>query len=208
MKLASIKQNIIALIAGLVSFFILTSLKLPLWLVLVSTFGIFIAVFLLIEPRMKVGNLRLIQNELNEELSELYNEALEDFNDIKRLYTRIKSPDIKLSLESIMATGNNIFKVISNDKEALSPSRHFLEYYIPNTKKILGSYVEVMESSVDSTKLVKFKKDMASSMRMLDKVYKNQLEGYHKDDFMELEVQAKMLESTIKLGGELLDEKE
>ncbi|MDY3947436.1 MAG: 5-bromo-4-chloroindolyl phosphate hydrolysis family protein [Ezakiella sp.] len=208
MKLANIKQNIIALIAGLVSFFILTSLKLPLWLVLVSTFGIFIAVFLLIEPRMKVGNLRLIQNELNEELSELYNEALEDFNDIKRLYTRIKSPDIKLSLESIMATGNNIFKVISNDKEALSSSRHFLEYYIPNTKKILGSYVEVMESSVDSTKLVKFKKDMASSMRMLDKVYKNQLEGYHKDDFMELEVQAKMLESTIKLGGELLDEKE
>lgn len=208
MKLANIKQNIIALIAGLVSFFILISLKLPLWLVLVSTFGIFIAVFLLIEPRMKVGNLRLIQNELNEELSELYNEALEDFNDIKRLYTRIKSPDIKLSLESIMATGNNIFKVISNDKEALSPSRHFLEYYIPNTKKILGSYVEVMESSVDSTKLVKFKKDMASSMRMLDKVYKNQLEGYHKDDFMELEVQAKMLESTIKLGGELLDEKE
>ncbi|MCI5675023.1 MAG: 5-bromo-4-chloroindolyl phosphate hydrolysis family protein [Ezakiella sp.] len=208
MKLANIKQNIIALIAGLVSFFILISLKLPLWLVLVSTFGIFIAVFLLIEPRMKVGNLRLIQNELNEELSELYNEALEDFNDIKRLYTRIKSPDIKLSLESIMATGNNIFKVISNDKEALSSSRHFLEYYIPNTKKILGSYVEVMESSVDSTKLVKFKKDMASSMRMLDKVYKNQLEGYHKDDFMELEVQAKMLESTIKLGGELLDEKE
>ncbi len=208
MKLANIKQNIVALIAGLVSFFILISLKLPLWLVLVSTFGIFIAVFLLIEPRMKVGNLRLIQNELNEELSELYNEALEDFNDIKRLYTRIKSPDIKLSLESIMATGNNIFKVISNDKEALSSSRHFLEYYIPNTKKILGSYVEVMESSVDSTKLVKFKKDMASSMRMLDKVYKNQLEGYHKDDFMELEVQAKMLESTIKLGGELLDEKE
>lgn len=207
MKLANFKQNIIALILSLISFFIFIVLQIPLWLILILTFGVFIAVFLLIEPKMKVGNLKLIQNELNEELSNLYEKSLEEFNEIKILNNNIKTNEIKSNINSILSAGDKIFNIISNDKEALSSSQHFLSYYIPNTNKIVKSYVDVMSSSVDSAKLNKFKKDMNSTMILLNKVYNNQLENYHKDDFIELEIQAKMLESTIKLGGELLDEK-
>lgn len=200
------KQFTSNLIAGILSSIVFLLLYMVLdWSLLVSlliAMGVFIGIYFIIRPVAKIGDIELTQLANGVELNNIYLEASTHVFHIEEAGQQIKNPELKQKSLELASMGSDILAYLENHPKEISKSRHFLTYYLPTAHKIIENYMHLKKANVSAGKFDLITDRTGESLDLLQKVFANQRDGYHKDKLVELEVQTELLEKTITLGGD------
>lgn len=197
-----IKQNIVAGIVSALSFlFFFLLLKWNIFVSLILAIGFFLAIYLLLKPVRKIGDVALENLKDGMELHALYSGAVNDKINLENAANAIANPLVAAKALRLAGTAQDILNYLEENPRDLSKSRHFLEYYFETAKKIVVNYVQLKEANISDTKIDHITDKTIEALDLLQKVFANQRDGYHKDKLMELDVETELLEKTIKLSG-------
>lgn len=176
----------------------------PLLISLVLAVGIFFAVYFLSKPILKIGDLELSQMADGVELNNIYQEARRQVHKIEENGQKINNEDVGQGALQLASTSQDILRYLEDNPREISQSRHFLTYYVPTANKIIDNYFQLKKANISADKFELITDQTLESIELLQKIFVNQRDGYHKDKLVELEVQTELLEKTITLGGEEL----
>lgn len=176
----------------------------PLLISLVIAVGIFFAIYFLSKPILKIGDLELSQMADGVELNNIYQEARRQVHKIEENGQKINNEDVGQGALQLASTSQDILRYLEDNPREISQSRHFLTYYVPTANKIIDNYFQLKKANISADKFKLITGQTLESIELLQKIFVNQRDGYHKDKLVELEVQTELLEKTITLGGEEL----
>lgn len=149
-----------------------------------------------------IGDIEMEKLANGLELKELYENSKLSVNQMKALSNKIKEKNIREKALDLTSVGEDILRYLEKNPRDLSESRHFLNYYLKTSNKILDNYIQLDQANVSDSKLALVTEKTQESLDLLNQVFSNQRDSYHKDALMELEVETELLEKTIKLGGD------
>lgn len=196
------------LLAGLLASVIFIILYIVIdWPLLVSialAVGIFFAVYFLSKPILKIGDLELSRMADGIEINNIYLDARQQVYNLEKNGQNISNEEVGQGALNLAATANDILNYLEDHPREISQSRHFLTYYIPTASKIIDNYFQLKKANITSHKFELITDQTLESLDLLQRIFENQRDGYHKDKLVELEVQTELLEKTITLGGEEL----
>lgn len=180
------------------------------WEFLISaliSIGLFAGVYLLATPVLKIGDMELERLQNGLELKEIFDTSVSRVKALEMAAKNITDLTIQEKAVKLSSTAQDIIHYLESNPSDISPSRHFLDYYLQTGLKILNNY-ETMEEAHLSPKKAQLITDQTSeSLDLLNRIYANQRDGYHVDKMMDLAVETELLEKTLQLGGGLDDEK-
>lgn len=200
------KQNIKAGIGSALSFLVLVFvLEWNFVVSLVLSIGIFFAIYFLTKPVVKLGDLYLDQIEQGEELFALLEESKNELNNMEVNALHIEDETVVDKVEVLIGVASDIIRYLETDPDAISKSRHFLDYYFTTADKLIDNYMRLKRANVSQPKFQLIRQRTVESLNLLIQLFSQQRDSYHKDTLLELEVESELLERTIKLSGGELD---
>lgn len=196
-------QNLWAGVASSIVFILLfIILSWPLLVSLLLAIAIFVGVYLLNQPVVKIGDIELERLKNGAEIQEIFLKATQDMTQLETLANMIQHPELAKQAQELSHIGRDILNYLEAHPEAISSSRHFLDYYVGTALKILDNYILLKKSNVSEGKYQLITEKTEDSLNLLTTVFARQRDGYHQHRIVDLEVQAELLEKTIKLGGD------
>ena len=204
---ASVKQNLLAFLVGLLGFIgTYNLLKWPIWVATLVAIGLFLAIYLLATPVLRIGQVELEQLKNGTELKALYDASIQQLQEMRANSLMIQHDQVKQDAQALTETGESILSYLEAHPREISSSRHFLDYYLTVGNKLLQNFVEMEEARVSDHKLQEITHQTQESLDILNEIYSRQRDGYHLDRMRDLEVETELLEKTLKLGGGYSDE--
>lgn len=198
-----LRQNIFGLLSSVLVFLLFFLLiKWPIFIAAPISIGTFFGVYFLSKPKVMIGDIEMEKLANGLELKELYENSKLSVNQMKALSNKIKEKNIREKALDLTSVGEDILRYLEKNPRDLSESRHFLNYYLKTSNKILDNYIQLDQANVSDSKLALVTEKTQESLDLLNQVFSNQRDSYHKDALMELEVETELLEKTIKLGGD------
>ncbi|WP_108832087.1 5-bromo-4-chloroindolyl phosphate hydrolysis family protein [Aedoeadaptatus coli] len=197
------RQNFFGVSASVLLFLLLfIVLKWPLLVATVLSVGTYFGVYYLAKPKQKIGDVELEALANGEELKALYDASIMHLHTMASTARAIENPAIREKALALVATGNDITAYLKAHPKAISPSRHFLEYYLKTGEKIITNYLSLKRGNVSSEKFLEIEAKTDESLALLNGVYAKQRDGYYEDQISDLEIETELLEKTLKLGGD------
>lgn len=197
------RQNFFGVSASVLLFLLLfMALKWPLLVAAVLSVGTYFGVYYLAKPKQKIGDVELEALANGEELKALYDASITHLHTMASTARAIENPAIREKALALVATGNDIMGYLKAHPKAISPSRHFLEYYLKTGEKIITNYLSLKRGNVSSEKFLEIEAKTNESLALLNGVYAKQRDGYYEDQISDLEIETELLEKTLKLGGD------
>jgi len=114
---------------------------------------------------------------------------------------RIEDKNIKHKLKDICGVINKILDDLRIDPKDLSVAKQFLNYYLDATLKILKRYVEITETGVYTSKQKALVQRFGSTLDMIKSAFEKQLSRLLENDFLDLDAEIKLFESTVNMEG-------
>lgn len=197
------RQNFFGVSASVLLFLLLfMALKWPLLVAAVLSVGTYFGVYYLAKPKQKIGDVELEALANGEEMKALYDASITHLHAMASTACAIENPAIREKALALVATGNDIMAYLKAHPKAISPSRHFLEYYLKTGEKIITNYLSLKRGNVSSEKFLEIEAKTYESLVLLNGVYAKQRDGYYEDQISDLEIETELLEKTLKLGGD------
>ncbi|UUX32954.1 5-bromo-4-chloroindolyl phosphate hydrolysis family protein [Fundicoccus culcitae] len=196
------KQNFLAMVISIAAFLIMFFvLDWPLILTIVLAVAIFLGVFMITKPVLKIGDIELERLANGQELAAIYQEAETEVKQMTQLAEGIKNPSIGEKSKALSGIAQDILNYLEGAPKDISSSRHFLSYYLPTANKIMSNYLHLKKANVSADKFNLITERTEESLDLLTHVFAQQRDNYYKDQMMALEVETELLEKTIRLGG-------
>ena len=120
---------------------------------------------------------------------------------IKTLRTysvEIKESSIKNEIVKIAGTAEKIFDDFSRDPKDIKAARQFITYYLDAAINVIKQYSELSDNAPDKKN---FQIKVSELLKTINKSFETQLKKLYEDDFLNLDVEMKVLEKTIKSEG-------
>jgi hypothetical protein len=137
----------------------------------------------------------------NEETDKLLLEGKTAVGEMCRLRDSIKVPGVKEKIDKIIEVTEKIFKDVIDDPDDYKQVKHFADFYLPTTMKLLNTY-DIMGRMDDSGSNVK------DTMTRIDDILDMTLEGYRKqldalfaNEALDIETDITVLKSMLKKEG-------
>lgn len=202
-----VKQNLLSFLGSLIFFLIFWYiLDWPLILVLILTLVLFFAIYFLITPKIKIGNIEVIDDQLNQELADLYQVLGKNVKRMDYHAKQIKDKEVAHLANSVTAIGTSIYDYLDDHLQALSSSRHFIEYYTTKSEEIIENYYELEKVGISANKLEKVKTQTTEALGYLNQIFSQQRDSYHQQKYLNLELETDLLEKTAQMGEEFKQE--
>lgn len=199
-----VKQNLVSFFGSLIFFlFFWFVLDWPMYVVLLLTVVLFFAIYFLITPKIKIGNVKVIDDQLNNELAALYQLF---GNNVKKIETNaklIKDKEISNLATSIAKVGVSIYDYLDDHLKSLSSSRHFIEYYTTKSEEIIENYRELEQVGISPSKMNQVKGQTLEALGYLNQIFNQQRDSYHQQKYLNLELETDLLEKTTQMCEEL-----
>ncbi|MGX7107681.1 5-bromo-4-chloroindolyl phosphate hydrolysis family protein [Hutsoniella sourekii] len=173
---------------------------------LILSIGIYLGIYYYTQPAPLYEDLEAIRNKYDGELYDLFMEATEEMARIEELSQAQREAGIQAYSQEIVATGWNILKFLEKNPKKISQSRHFLTYYLPTTRELLANYSQLQAAGLTDRRLQEVREDTQESCKLLAHLYQQQLDNYYQDQITQLEIENDLLEKTIQLGSDSLEE--
>ena len=109
----------------------------------------------------------------DEKIDALMAEGVTAVNEMARLRDSIRRADIKTKIDEIINITDKIFKDLLHDPSDYRQVKHFADFYLPTTMKLLNTY-DRMES------LGGMGKNITGTMQRIETILDTTLEGYKK----------------------------
>lgn len=119
-------------------------------------------------------------------------------------------PDEALSdcIDRMERASSDIFKFIAENPAKAPQIRKFMNYYLPTTLKLLGSYQRLASQSVKGETITSTMFNIAGMMHTVADAFEKQLDSLFGDEAMDISADITVFETLLKQEGFVEDKKE
>ena len=103
---------------------------------------------------------------------------------------------------------SDIFKFIAENPAKAPQIRKFMNYYLPTTLKLLGSYQRLASQSVKGETITSTMFNIAGMMHTVADAFEKQLDSLFGDEAMDISADITVFETLLKQEGFVEDKKE
>lgn len=125
---------------------------------------------------------------------------------IREINDDIDNPDLSAKLDRIQELTAKIFRLLDEDPEKAADLRSFMNYYLPQTLKILENYAKLEEQDVDGDNIRETKEKIEGMMDKIVDGYEAQLDKLFADDALDISADLKVMESMLEKDGLTVDQ--
>lgn len=124
---------------------------------------------------------------------------------IRDLNDAIENPELSEKIDHIEQLTAKIFLLLDERPEKSGDLRSFMNFYLPQTLKILENYATLEAQGIEGDNIAEAKQKIE---HMMDKVvdgYESQLDKLFADDVLDISADLKVMESMLEKDGLTLD---
>ncbi len=132
------------------------------------------------------------------QLKKILKNGKEKINILRSYADKIKESSIKTEINQIAGTAEKIFQDFSKDPKDIKAARQFITYYLDAAINVIKQYSELSDNAPDKKD---FQVKVTELLKTINKSFETQLKKLYEDDFLNLAVEMKVLEKTIKSEG-------
>jgi hypothetical protein len=137
----------------------------------------------------------------DEKIDKLMAEGSVAIGEMARLRDSIKNPEVKVKIDEIISITDKIFKDLIEDPTDYRQVKHFADFYLPTTMKLLNTYDRM-------SALGSMGRNISGTMERIETILDTTLEGYKKqldalfaDQALDIETDIVVLKSMLKKEG-------
>ncbi len=113
----------------------------------------------------------------------------------------IKDENMSLKLTKLEEILREIFKNIKENPENISYVRKTIEHYLPMTIKLISSYIELSEQSIQGENIKNAKKEIEESIDLINKAFENLLNDLFEEVAMDISTDISALKTLFTKDG-------
>ena len=113
----------------------------------------------------------------------------------------IKDENMSLKLTKLEEILREIFKNIKENPENISYVRKTIEHYLPMTIKLISSYIELSEQSIQGENIKNAKKEIEESIDLINKAFENLLNDLFEEVAMDISTDISALKTLFTQDG-------
>jgi hypothetical protein len=133
---------------------------------------------------------------------------LQNYNTLRRIRQindAIANPELSEKIYRIEELTAKIFRLLDERPEKSGELRTFMNYYLPQTLKILESYAKMEAQGVDGDNIQEAKQKIESMMDKLVDGYETQLDKLFAEDVLDISADLKVMEQMLEKDGLTVD---
>ncbi len=128
-------------------------------------------------------------------------EATVTLRRIRHINDAIANPELSEKIDRIEELTAKIFKLLKERPEKSGELRSFMNYYLPQTLKILESYSKLEAQGIEGENITEAKGKIEGMMDKLVDGYETQLDKLFADDVLDISADLKVMESMLEKDG-------
>lgn len=153
------------------------------------------------EPEPEPEPVKKEEPALSPEVQAIIDDGKRAIKEMGRLYTSIKSNDIRRRINELMRISDKIVQDAVDDPSDVPQIRKFLDYYLPTTIKLLNAYDRMSDQGIEGENL---SKSMSSIEDMLDTAidaFKKQLDSLFANQALDIETDISVMNQMLAREG-------
>ena len=119
---------------------------------------------------------------------------------------RIADREISLKIDRIELLTGEIFRYLSKHPEREGELRTFMDYYLPQTLKILETYAQLEAQGVETDNIRKAKDQISDLLDQLTESYERQLDKLFDTDVLDISADIDVMKKMLQNDGLAADE--
>lgn len=139
--------------------------------------------------------------EVKPESDEPTDTATATLSHIRQVNDAIANEELSDKIDRIEELTAKIFKLLDERPEKASELRSFMNYYLPQTLKILESYSKLEAQGIEGENIAEAKGKIEAMMDKLVDGYEAQLDKLFADDVLDISADLKVMESMLEKDG-------
>ena len=136
-----------------------------------------------------------------EEFKKIIKDGKEKIEKLKGIGREIKNKDVSISIEKICKVMDAIFDNFEKNPNDIKLARKFLDYYLDTVKRIVELYYELSGKEVYTDKEREILEKAEGILNQIETIFQKQLGKLQEGDYLDLETELEVLETTMKMEG-------
>jgi 5-bromo-4-chloroindolyl phosphate hydrolysis protein len=124
---------------------------------------------------------------------------------IRQINDAIANPELSEKIYRIEELTGKIFRLLEERPEKTGELRSFMNYYLPQTLKILESYAKLEAQGIDGENIAEAKGKIEAMMDKLVDGYETQLDKLFAEDVLDISADLKVMEQMLEKDGLTVD---
>lgn len=137
----------------------------------------------------------------NEEIDKLLAEGTVAVNEMVRLRNSIKEEGVRKKIDEIIEVTEKIFKDVIDDPADYKQVKHFADFYLPTTIKLLNTYDRMGSLGSMGTNITGTMSRIESILDMTLEGYKKQFDALFANQALDIETDITVLKNLLKKEG-------
>ena len=146
-----------------------------------------------------IGSIDIDFIENGAELEQKLLEATEDHDSIKKSIAKIVDTQVKDEAEKLSETSAAIIEYLENNPSKIRQARQFIDYYQDTASKLLSKYIGLQDANIETSEIIRLKKDTRSALATLNKAFSRQFEKLMRGEITDMQAEIELLEQTVKM---------
>lgn len=163
---------------------------------------------LLLKPVRRIGTVSFAVLPNGEELEKYLSDAKEDHDTIEKALRKISNQMIKEEAEKLNQTAGTIIFYLEEHPDKIKLARQFIDYYQDTAASILKRYVELEDTNLNTSDVMKLKEDTLKSLQTLNVAFDQQFQKLLRNEMMDMDAQMRLfaaLLANVLNGGQTVD---
>ena len=147
------------------------------------------------------------QASVQEDVSNEQAESVADstLKHIRAINDDIDNPELSRKIDRIEELTAKIFRLLEARPEKAGELKSFMNYYLPQTLKILENYAKLEEQDVEGENIRETKQKIEDMMDKIVDGYETQLDKLFADDALDISADLKVMETMLEKDGLTVD---
>ncbi len=141
------------------------------------------------------------KNPQNKEIRKIINEGKDYINEIREANDAIPGEEISNKLYKLENIVGQIFTCIEKHPNKIVDVRKFLNHYMPITLKLVQSYKELDNQSVQGENIIKAKNEIESTLDMINSAFEKLFDDLFEDVAMDISTDISVLHTLFNQEG-------
>ena len=143
------------------------------------------------------------QYSVQEDVSNAQAESVADstLKHIRAINDDIDNPELSRKIDRIEELTAKIFRLLEARPEKAGELKSFMNYYLPQTLKILENYAKLEEQDVEGENIRETKQKIEDMMDKIVDGYETQLDKLFADDALDISADLKVMETMLEKDG-------
>lgn len=142
-----------------------------------------------------------VEDTPDDDLTFIKSEGYKALSEMGRLYSSIKSYEIKRKINEIMRITDKIIQDASQDPTDIPQIKKFLNYYIPTTIKLLNAYDRMCAQEIQGDNIDKSLSNIEDMLDTAIDAYKKRLDSLFENQALDIETDIDVMNTMLAREG-------